>query len=104
MARLPMSLRAMAMAMERRQPMSDLDSRYHENGALDGRANGQKGKRVAKSRQAPDVEKLSFEDAQTELDSVVATLEAGEIDLDQSLALYERGVALARRCQALLDS
>jgi exodeoxyribonuclease VII small subunit len=83
--------------------MSDLDG-HHKNGALDGTANSQRGRRVAKSRQAPDVETLSFEDAQAELDSVVATLEAGEIDLDRSLALYERGVALARHCQALLDS
>jgi exodeoxyribonuclease VII small subunit len=84
--------------------MSDLDERPRENGAHDGTANSQKGKRVAKSRQAPDVESLSFEDAQAELDSVVATLEAGEVDLDRSLALYERGVSLARHCQALLDS
>jgi exodeoxyribonuclease VII small subunit len=84
--------------------MSDLDGRHLENGAHDGTVNGQKGKRGAKSRHAPDVETLSFEDAQAELDSVVATLEAGEIDLDRSLALYERGVSLARHCQALLDS
>jgi exodeoxyribonuclease VII small subunit len=84
--------------------MSELDGVGQRNGARDTGNDGLKGRRNSKERRFPDVATLSFEDAQAELDSVVATLEAGEIDLDHSLALYERGVALARHCQALLDS
>ncbi len=84
--------------------MSELDDVNSRNGAHDASLDGHKGRREARARKLPDVETLSFEDAQAELDGVVATLEAGEIDLDRSLALYERGVALARHCQALLDS
>ena len=84
--------------------MSEHDDSNQRNGAHDTAGDSPKGRREARARRLPDVETLSFEDAQAELDSVVATLEAGEIDLDRSLALYERGVALARHCQALLDS
>jgi exodeoxyribonuclease VII small subunit len=84
--------------------MSELDGLSQRNGAREVAAESMKGRRDPKARRQADVDTLSFEDAQAELDSVVATLEAGEIDLDRSLALYERGVALARRCQALLDS
>jgi exodeoxyribonuclease VII small subunit len=84
--------------------MSEHDGVSQRNGARDTANDGIKGRRASKERRLPDVATLSFEDAQAELDAVVATLEAGEIDLDHSLALYERGVALARHCQALLDS
>jgi exodeoxyribonuclease VII small subunit len=84
--------------------MSELDESSHRNGAHDTAGDSAKGRRESRARRPPEVETLSFEDAQAELDSVVATLEAGEIDLDGCLALYERGVALARHCQALLDS
>jgi exodeoxyribonuclease VII small subunit len=84
--------------------MSEHDESSQRNGAYDTAADSSKGRRESRARRLPDVETLSFEDAQAELDSVVATLEDGEIDLDRSLALYERGVALARHCQALLDS
>ena len=84
--------------------MSELDGLNQRNGAQSAAEDNPKGRRESRTRRLPDVETLSFEDAQAELDSVVATLEAGEIDLDHSLALYERGVALARHCQALLDS
>jgi exodeoxyribonuclease VII small subunit len=84
--------------------MSDLDGLNQQNGVHSAAEDSPKGRRESKARRLPDVETLSFEDAQAELDNVVATLETGEIDLDHSLALYERGVALARHCQALLDS
>jgi len=73
---------------------------------FDGSSQGEntKGRQDGKARRRADVDALSFEEAQAELDRIVATLEGGEIDLDRSLALYERGVALARRCQSLLDS
>jgi len=41
-----------------------------------------------------DVNELSFEDALRELEQVVGKLERGEVPLDESIALYERGAAL----------
>ncbi|WP_062461654.1 exodeoxyribonuclease VII small subunit [Demequina soli] len=49
------------------------------------------------------VDDLSYEDARDELIAIVARLEAGSATLDESLGLWERGEALAARCQALLD-
>lgn len=46
---------------------------------------------------------MRFEDALSELEAIVRTLEAGEQDLEQSIALYERGVSLRKACQAKLD-
>lgn len=50
-----------------------------------------------------DIAALSYEDARDELIAIVATLEAGTATLDESLALWERGEALAARCQHVLD-
>ena len=44
-----------------------------------------------------------FEAAIAELESVVKKLEEGDLPLEQSLALYERGVQLSRFCHARLD-
>jgi exodeoxyribonuclease VII small subunit len=52
----------------------------------------------------PPVESLDFERALAELEALVATLEQGELPLEQSLAAFERGVALTRRCQAALQA
>lgn len=46
---------------------------------------------------------LGYEQARDELIEVVATLERGGLDLDASLALWERGEALAARCEEHLD-
>ncbi|RVW06173.1 exodeoxyribonuclease VII small subunit [Rhodococcus spongiicola] len=46
-----------------------------------------------------DVAELGYEAARDELVDVVKTLEQGGLDLDASLALWERGEALARRCE-----
>ena len=51
---------------------------------------------------APDVASLSFEQARDELVRVVAELEQGTPTLEQSLALWERGEALAARCEEWL--
>jgi len=48
-------------------------------------------------------ETLSFEDSFAELDSIVRRLESGELPLEESVALYERGRLLAAHCQRLLD-
>jgi exodeoxyribonuclease VII small subunit len=45
---------------------------------------------------------LRFSEALSELESIVADLEGGQLDLEESLARYERGVALLRACQAKL--
>jgi exodeoxyribonuclease VII small subunit len=47
----------------------------------------------------PDVQELSFEQARDELVRVVSELEQGASSLEQSLALWERGEALAARCE-----
>ncbi|MBR2573275.1 MULTISPECIES: exodeoxyribonuclease VII small subunit [Yoonia] len=49
-----------------------------------------------------DVDQMSFEDAIKELETVVGQLERGDVALDQSIALYERGAALKARCEAKL--
>ncbi len=46
----------------------------------------------------------SFEQDVRELGVIVEQLENGELPLDESLALFERGVTLARRAQARLDA
>jgi exodeoxyribonuclease VII small subunit len=48
-------------------------------------------------------DRLSYEEAREELIEVVRTLEAGGTTLEESLALWERGEALAKVCQQWLD-
>ncbi len=55
------------------------------------------------SKNSDDVAGMTYEDARDELIMIVAKLEAGETTLDESLGLWERGEALAARCQELLD-
>lgn len=50
----------------------------------------------------PDVSALTYEEARDELIRVVAELEQGSSTLEQSLALWERGEALAVRCEEWL--
>ena len=52
---------------------------------------------------APDISTMTFEDALRALEEVVRRLESGEVPLDDSIALYERGEELRRHCQARLD-
>jgi exodeoxyribonuclease VII small subunit len=47
---------------------------------------------------------LSFEQAFAQLEEIVARLESDELALDASLALFERGQALAAQCARLLDA
>ena len=44
-----------------------------------------------------------FEKALEELEGLVEKLESGELDLDQSLAQFKRGIELTRHCQSVLD-
>ncbi len=48
------------------------------------------------------VSEMSFEEAMAQLEQVVTQLERGDVPLDQSITLYERGAALKERCDAKL--
>lgn len=50
-----------------------------------------------------DTSKLSFEQALDQLTQLVAKLESGELPLEESVAAFEMGVKLSRRCESLLD-
>lgn len=50
-----------------------------------------------------DIAKMSFEQARDELMEIVTTLEQGGGSLEDSIASWERGELLAKRCQAWLD-
>jgi len=69
------------------------------------RARGQSNPTMTQSPASPaDIAALSFEDALTALEQVVRQLESGEVPLDDSITLYERGEALRKHCQARLDA
>ncbi len=57
---------------------------------------------VLPKNSSPDVSTLSYEQARDELVKVVGELEQGSSTLEQSLALWERGEALASRCEEWL--
>ena len=46
---------------------------------------------------------MTFEEAMKELEETVKKLESGEVTLDESMALFEKGISLSRTCQKLLD-
>ncbi len=50
-----------------------------------------------------DIAEMSFEQALAALEEIVQSLEAGDVPLDQSIALYERGEKLRAACQKRLD-
>lgn len=49
------------------------------------------------------IEQMSYEQARSELAEVVGILELGQMSLDESLAYWERGEALAKACKGFLD-
>lgn len=53
---------------------------------------------------APDVSGLSYEQAREELTAIVARLEGGQVPLEESMALWRRGEALAAHCTSWLDA
>ena len=52
----------------------------------------------------PDVSALSFAQAVEELERIVSALERGDVALDKSIEIYERGEALKKHCEALLKA
>jgi exodeoxyribonuclease VII small subunit len=51
-----------------------------------------------------EIPSMNFEDALRALEEVVRKLESGEVPLDDSITLYERGEQLRKHCQARLDA
>lgn len=51
------------------------------------------------AQKLPDVDTLTYEQARDELVAIVQSLEAGTASLDESVSLWERGEALAARCE-----
>ena len=59
---------------------------------------------AVKAKDAVPIDQLSFEAALKELEEIVARLEQGAVDLDDSIALYERGQALKAHCERKLKA
>jgi exodeoxyribonuclease VII small subunit len=60
---------------------------------------------ITASQKSPlPIEGLSFEVALKELETIVGRLEQGSVDLEDSIALYERGQALKSHCEAKLKT
>ncbi|MET0276762.1 MAG: exodeoxyribonuclease VII small subunit [Pseudorhodoplanes sp.] len=53
---------------------------------------------------AADIQKMPFERAIEELESIIKRLEEGKVPLAESVEIYERGEALKRRCEELLKA
>ncbi len=58
----------------------------------------------AMAEEQSQIAEMSFEQALRELEGVVRRLESGEVPLDESIDLYERGETLRKACQARLDA
>lgn len=58
---------------------------------------------MADAKEKP-VDKMSFEEALVELEGIVKQLEAGEVELEKSIAIYERGASLKAHCESRLKS
>lgn len=49
-------------------------------------------------------EKMNFEETMAELEKTVKLLEGGEVSLDESIKLFEKGIKLSKACQKMLDA
>lgn len=58
---------------------------------------------MADNKSNQDVAELSYEQARDELAKVLAELEQGSVTLEESMNLWERGEALAKRCEEWLS-
>lgn len=54
------------------------------------------------SKNHADIKDLSFEKALKELETIVSRLERGDVELEESITIYERGEALREHCDRLL--
>ena len=55
-----------------------------------------------KMAEAGDIAAMNFEKALAELETIVAKLESGKVDLEESIKIYERGEALRKHCESKL--
>jgi len=53
---------------------------------------------------APEISALSFEEALKQLEGIVRELEQGNVPLERSISMYERGAALRKHCDTLLQA
>jgi exodeoxyribonuclease VII small subunit len=60
-------------------------------------------KRTGETRGSDEAEGPSFEEDLKRLEEIVRSLEAGDMPLEKSLALYEEGLTLSKRCGQRLD-
>src|SRR5690606_19714589 len=58
----------------------------------------------AMEEQSADIGEMTFEEALRALEDVVRKLESGDVPLEESIGLYERGERLRGHCQARLDA
>ena len=58
---------------------------------------------ISKTADFPDIANLSYEQARDELIAIVSQLEGGQIGLEDSMTLWQRGEALATHCTTWLD-
>jgi exodeoxyribonuclease VII small subunit len=57
---------------------------------------------MANDTEQSDIKAMSFEQALKELESIVDRLEKGDVELEASILIYERGEALKTHCEGLL--
>ena len=57
---------------------------------------------MAEKTKKDEIGAMSFETAMAELEQIVAKLEKGDVELEESITIYERGEALRTHCDALL--
>jgi exodeoxyribonuclease VII small subunit len=53
---------------------------------------------------SPDVSQLTYEEAMTELDSLISRLDAGQLPLEALLSQYQRGAELLQHCRTQLEA
>jgi len=58
---------------------------------------------MAEAKAATDIASMSFEDALAQLEQIVHKLEAGDVPLEDSIRIYERGAALKAHCEKKLN-
>lgn len=59
---------------------------------------------MSEANEPTEIGSMSFGEALAELEQIVADLESGTLELEESLQRYERGVALLRACRAKLEA
>ena len=59
---------------------------------------------MTSSSDASSSQSRSFEEALDELEGIISRMETGNMPLEESLAAYQKGIALLRECQEVLDA